>query len=160
GAGRSAGALREDLPRDREDDRVPLRPLGEEAADRPGRLHGREQWPAPAHLRDPASPQSDAAHAAGTSLRDARDLQEAGQVLLPLPGRSSRPVRDVRDAPRRRLRCVKARPAIVRAAAVAAATIAAAGIGGAEHSRATTAPGVVSVSKLVITDSAVMIRIR
>jgi hypothetical protein len=54
---------------------------------------------------------------------------------------------------------VKRREAIVRAAAAAAVTIAAAGIGGAS-SRATTAPGVVSVSKLVITDHAVMIRIR
>jgi hypothetical protein len=55
---------------------------------------------------------------------------------------------------------VRARPAIVRAVAAIAVTIAAGGIGGANGSRATTAPGVVSVSKLVITDRAVMIRVR
>ena len=41
-----------------------------------------------------------------------------------------------------------------------AVTIAAAGIVGARRSHATTAPGVVSVSKLLITDDAVKIRIR
>ena len=41
-----------------------------------------------------------------------------------------------------------------------AVAIAAAGIGGVHGSHATTAPGVVSVSKLVITDDAVKIRIR
>jgi hypothetical protein len=48
----------------------------------------------------------------------------------------------------------------VRPGAATAVTIAAAAIGGANGSRATTAPGIVSVSKLVITDRAVTVRIR
>jgi hypothetical protein len=48
----------------------------------------------------------------------------------------------------------------VKLRAAIALAIAAACVGGAGSSRATTAPGVVSVSKLVITDRAVMIRIR
>jgi len=55
---------------------------------------------------------------------------------------------------------VKRRAAIVRALAAIAVTIAAAAIVGTHRSHATTAPGVVSVSKLMITDHAVMIRIR
>ncbi|MFL5925848.1 MAG: hypothetical protein ACJ77E_02820 [Gaiellaceae bacterium] len=55
---------------------------------------------------------------------------------------------------------MKRRAAIARACTAGAIAIAAAGIAGASGSRATTAPGVVSVSKLVITDHAVMIRIR
>ena len=47
-----------------------------------------------------------------------------------------------------------------KAVAVIAVTVAAAGIGGAQRLHATTAPGVVSVSKLLITDDAVKIRIR
>ena len=48
----------------------------------------------------------------------------------------------------------------MRVVAATASAIAATGLGGANGSRATTAPGVVSVSKLVITDHAVMVRIR
>jgi hypothetical protein len=53
---------------------------------------------------------------------------------------------------------VSTRPALARAVAAIAVAIAAAGI--ANGSRATTAPGVVSVSKLVITDRSVMVRVR
>jgi hypothetical protein len=55
---------------------------------------------------------------------------------------------------------VKARPAIVRAVAATAAAVVAVGVGSAQGSRATTSPGVVSASKLVITDQAIMVRIR
>ena len=53
-----------------------------------------------------------------------------------------------------------ARRTHARVAAVVAIAFAAGGTGGAHRSYATTAPGVISVSKLVITDRAVRIRIR
>jgi hypothetical protein len=49
---------------------------------------------------------------------------------------------------------------VTKALVAVAATIAATCVGGAHRSHATTAPGVVSVSKLLITDNAIRIRIR
>src|SRR5262249_39520709 len=128
---------------DRADDGVPLQAVRHARAQGRGRLHDPEQGADPAHVLDSRARRRLVARSEARQDDDARDVQEAGDVLLPLHGRRARAVRHVRQPARDEVKLV-----VVLAAVLVCATAA----------RATTQPGTLYVVRLVITDHNVVFR--